>query len=199
MVGTLGGGSNAASDLPLDLKGCFDSQEAQMRSLISIVLGLLFFTQISLAGTPDEDPVVRQRRERFRHARAPTLEDLKLGKTWQCIAYCSEPGKFDILGPVAAYRFLEFDGVITNDDSNIRQSHKFQLEPAALIDYVQTWFPDIIVETEVFIRVSDNGDLIYESTFQYVIPELQRSPKSIADGARFVAHYGVCPANKIKD
>ncbi|MEO5969178.1 MAG: hypothetical protein ABIQ95_04560 [Bdellovibrionia bacterium] len=173
-----------------------------MTKIFAVLIALLS-TTISLAGTPDEDPVVRERRERFIQGRTPTLEDLKLGKTWQCIGYSAIPGDFKVVGPRDAFRFSEFDGMIFSAVKTPYQTHQFFLDSRNFTDIVTTRRPDNNYEkvsSVFYIRVSSNGDLILENTFdESVFPLLDGSPRSILDKTKFAAQYGVCPINKIRD
>jgi hypothetical protein len=163
---------------------------------------LLLSTALSYAGTPEEDPIVRERRDRFLAARVPTIGDLNLGKTWQCICYNSFPGNFDHEGPSSVFRFSEFDGLITNDIHFKYAEHSFQLTAKNFTGSVVTRFPidDYKeVDSKIYFRVSENADLIFELAFDDDIPCLYGSPRSISDSTKLVSQYGVCPKNKIKD
>jgi hypothetical protein len=167
-----------------------------------LAMATLLLTTFSFAGTPAEDPVVKERRERFIQARIPTLEDIKLGKTWQCIAYDSMPGSFDILGPADSFRFLEFDGIVTNEIKFQYRKHEFHLTPKYFTDSVTMRLPKDnyeAVNAVVYIRVSVNGDLIFENTFDDDIPVLNGSPRSVSDKTKLATQYGVCPTNTIRD
>ncbi|MEO5969039.1 MAG: hypothetical protein ABIQ95_03860 [Bdellovibrionia bacterium] len=162
---------------------------------------VLLSTTFSLAGTPDQDPIVKERRERFIQARIPTLEDLKLGKTWECIFYNSFPGNFDHVGPGPIFRFSEFDGLVSNEIKFPNSGHQFQLTSKAFIDLVTTRLPRNnyeSVDSMIYIRVSQNGDLICESVFEDV-SFLDSSPRSVSDKTKLATQYGVCPTNKIRD
>jgi hypothetical protein len=138
-----------------------------MHTILSFLVVLLF-TTFSFAGTPEEDPTVRERRERFIEARVPTLEDLKLGKTWECIFYNSFPGNFDHGGPGPVFRFSEFDGLVSNEIKLLNSSHQFQLTSKTFIDLVTHRLPRNnyeSVNSMIYIRVSQNGDLRYKLFF----------------------------------
>ncbi|MEO5970346.1 MAG: hypothetical protein ABIQ95_10505 [Bdellovibrionia bacterium] len=171
-----------------------------MRINFAILLAL-FSTTLSLAGTPDQDPIVKERREKFIKARIPTLDDLKLGKTWQCILYNSFPGNFNHLGPAPLFRFSEFDGLVTNEIHFQNAVHSFQLTAENFTDSVTTSIPEDDYEefSIVYFRVSGNGDLIFERVFYDDNPILIGAPRGISDNTKLVSQYGVCPANKIKD
>ena len=72
------------------------------------------------ADLPSRDPAVRELRERFKAARAPTLEDLELGRYWTCKYLSATPdSRLQSTFP-KYYKFLRTEGpnfVGVEDDS----------------------------------------------------------------------------------
>jgi hypothetical protein len=170
-----------------------------MRAYFMILTSLSLST-LSLAGTPDKDPIVKERRQRFIEARTPTLADLELGKTWRCIFYNSFPGSFDHTGPGPTFIFSEFDGLVTSEIHFSHSEHAFQLSEKHFSDFVTTKLPKdnyLPIYSMLYFRVSKSGDLVIESVFDDDIHFLNGSPRSISNSTKIVAQYGVCPKNKL--
>lgn len=171
-----------------------------------LVIGLISFATPAKAGTPDQDPYVKARRERFQEASHPTLEELQLGKTWYCMDYAAIKNEISMIDPRKFYRFTYFDEHFINEIAfkGARTTYIYNsdgTEESMKLNQLigKTTFTGTLSNRTLysFIRVTDQGDLIIEiagSPNKY-----EKGVSAISDRSMIAYFYRVCPKYKAQD
>jgi hypothetical protein len=157
--------------------------------LVALLIPSLLLTNISFAGSPDQDPVVRMLRDKFEKASLPTIQELQMEKTWVCKEYSAVTDEFDTPTATPLFRFGQFDGIITNQVPHIR------LKEAAYVSegLVGNFYDNNSVS--MTFRISQEGDLIAEATTTK--PGKRKLVSSIAHPLIGAAGYVICPLDRM--
>lgn len=160
---------------------------------------LLFYGVQAIADLPSRDPAVDYLRDKFAAAKAPTLNDLQVNKSWNCtelwaVAPClvySEVSRWDISNQ---FKFRSIDGLVSNDGAD--EAKTFVFSTGGLSSgYVSPLQANLTV-----IRVTPEGDLVGEVStaepFNHEDP-LACQVVSLVKPNYFVSDYIICPSSGI--
>lgn len=162
-----------------------------MKAILIFVLGITLVDSVAIAGTPDQDPIVKSIRDRFELARTPTMQDLQLGKTWVCKYYTAMKDSFISDGPTDSFKFSEFDGRIQNDLKLFLIS-EFSYQNDTLFGFYDRERINFL-----YLRVAQDGDLLWEVSGPSAVGG--SFPHSISNPLHKSGYtYGVCPISKVK-
>lgn len=173
---------------------------------IVLFISFIPLTIHSQAGTPDQDPYIRERRERFQKASHPSPEELQLGKVWYCIDYAALKNTFIMINPRKVYKFSFFDEQFFNEISfkDSKTTYFYNLDDAdesisrnQLIG--STTFTERVNNKTLysFIRVTDDGDLIVE--IAGIPGQTELGVTAISNNYMIAYTYRVCPKHKAID
>lgn len=75
-----------------------------------LILLMVLFPMLSIAGNPGEDPAIAHIRTKFANGKAPSLDHLKPNSKWKCLEKFAESGNF--AQDFIVISFSSFDGMI---------------------------------------------------------------------------------------
>lgn len=114
--------------------------------------------QLAWAGTPDQDPVVKQLQLDFQQAYIPSNSKLQFGKTWYCTQYSALKDNFEKFVDQESFRFVESTDTIVNEVGGVLE-YEYSPYGDALEGYL-----DSKKQFKQFIRANSRGDLLVEWT-----------------------------------
>lgn len=163
-----------------------------MKKFLIALLALNSLTVFSgTLGTPDQDPVIKNVRERFAKAKVPNLEALVL-HDYSCRSLSAVRDNFwQSENASIRYRFKSFDGlIIASDVLSVTTMVSNGKELIGNLDqkYYEPGY--------VAIRETESGDLIIETSQIDANTTLAKSISN--DGAAKAYLYDVCVKNKVK-
>lgn len=125
--------------------------------LTALVLKTSFMCSAATLGSPDEDPVVKNLRERFASGRAPENEEL-LNKSFTCKWMAARKGNFKKKDIPSKLTFSKFDGFLISHQKATKMDGKYLVNNGS----------ELIGNTEtpqyMSYRIDTNGFLIGEWT-----------------------------------
>ncbi len=161
---------------------------------MKVLIGLLALGSLTasagVTGLPSQDPVVKMLREKFKVSTQPTIEELKLGKSWHCKEFAAYKDSFRVIESKNTFKLATFDGLITS--TGTARSNNMAFDGNALAG-VRTSDRGLF-----FIRVSSDGDLVVENTAVKGILNTSNGVSAISDSSLNVFSYLVCPKRKIQ-
>lgn len=163
-----------------------------MKKLLIALLALNSLTVFSgTLGTPDQDPVIKNVRERFAKAKVPNLEALVL-HDYSCRSLSAVRDNFwQSEDDSKRYRFKSFDGLIIA--SNVLSDTTMVSNGKELIGNLDQKYYE---PGYLAIRETESGDLITETSQFDTNTTLAKSISN--DGAAKAFTYEVCVKSKVK-
>ncbi|MFY7993658.1 MAG: hypothetical protein ACOVP4_10225 [Bacteriovoracaceae bacterium] len=159
-----------------------------------LLIGLMALSSLSVfagaLGTPDQDPVIKNVRERFAKAKVPNLEALVLNDH-SCRSLSAVRDNFWTSEHESTrYRFKSFDGLIIASDV---LSHITMVSNGK--ELIGSLDPKYNMPGYLAIRETESGDLIIETSQYDANSTLAKSISN--DGAAKAYVYDVCVKNKV--
>ncbi len=159
-----------------------------------LLVGTLVLTSLSafatLKGLPSQDPVIRMLRNKFETSKEPTVNQLILGKFWDCKEFNAFKDSFKSSTISDALKFSQYDGLIVNAGTGRITNMIF--DGTALTGLRST------DHGMVFIRASENGDLIIENTTPTgSVVDSKNGIEAISDKLLYAYSYVTCPVSTI--
>lgn len=132
-------------------------------------------------------------REKFEKSKQPSTEQLKIGKSWDCKEYHAVKDSFYQRKLKNLLKLEEYNGLIEN--SGIGRIESMAFNGSALVGV------NTSSNGEIFIRVTEDGDLIAENTDKPKSTPYEFNDdiaiRAISDKSTLVATYVVCPVSLI--
>lgn len=156
--------------------------------LLSLTLLLSFSSFAGVEGLPDEDPIVKNLRDRFEKARTPKAKDI-LGKTFSCKSMSAMKGYFKKYDIKSKLSFEAFDGFYIVSYPGIKMDQHY------LVDTGSELLGNTDEPQYDSYRIDENGYLLNEWTGSYypdmtILPPITRGiPED-----QMVVSYGICVA-----
>jgi hypothetical protein len=164
-----------------------------MRPVFSMILSIALGSTLphaSVAGTPDQDPIIKDIRDRFEKGSAPTREEL-LSKAFECEYHWALRGYFSddfntlrfVSLPVSDYLFEQ---MLVDNGHYLPYVHNGQ-------EWITTARSDTDQELHFFsIRKDNSANLILEYGQTNFGAEAELIPLSTAPNGTRVVGYGIC-------
>lgn len=161
-----------------------------MRKILSIFTLLTLTTPAMAAfGTPDQDPIVNNLRDRFKHGIQPVSADL-LNHTYKCKEMAAGRNDYRKVDSGVQLKFAQFDGYLAMEWSNTRSNGQYLVENGKEL-LTSMNIGDNQISTLAF-RVDSKDFLVGE--FSYTNPPsiAELEPVSAAVSGSKVTSYILC-------
>jgi hypothetical protein len=164
-----------------------------MKIMNSIFFLTVVFASNAHATLPQNDPVVQKLRDEFYSAHAPSVDELKFGKEWNCTDFDATSASSSIDAEPRRFSFHSMNGLIINPTQ---------------------WFPQTLAYTQYatlagigggstfHFRVNTAGDLLVEwdITYRMIPPGVTVAPSQVVTAPdTYVNKYAVCPVTSVSN
>lgn len=158
-----------------------------------LVVGLLFISNISIAGMPGEDQVIDSLRTVFKsQAYLPTLDTIQLNKNWTCKELMAVKSDFNNYSHEKFFQFVNsgVNGYVPNLGTS--KVTLFKFTDQGLAGAYQEFNNDFSKLHVVYLKMKNNNTIIGELAVNSLIDGKPIMAPSLVTFGMFAKSYFVC-------
>ncbi len=169
-----------------------------------LVLAMLTLVAQAHAGTPDEDPFIAELRKEFKYSKIPSVDMLRLEKTWNCRWGIAAPGDMS-RDQGDFFKLTQLSATLLVNKGELPEYNpEIVLTSSGWAGSFKAEHPNPTCNPlagRYDLRVTNAGDLIVESAVKFKSPckPYPGAVVSQVDPAYTTLGYFICPAQSVHD